>query len=460
VRQTWYKIIEEALAAVDPVRLMRESLRIDGHRLFVKDRPFDLKTFDKLHVISVGKGAPFMFEGLNEVIGDRISGGVVVSLPAHRFKHDKVNFHAGAHPVPDQSSLEAGRAVIKYIKNHVGIGDLVFFLVTGGASSLMVRPAKGLGLEDKIQINQLLLECGAEINEVNCVRKCISALKGGELARLVYPARVISMVLSDVIDSPLSDIGSGPSIINTATNVNDAVRILQKYGLGKQLSPAGKAFFKSAVVVERKKKLPLSETHPGLEENAHFLLADNRIALEAAKRSAEEMGIETHILTSRDRGEASEAAKLYAAIIKEILYTRTPFKPPVLLLSGGELTVTLKPKPGTRKITGKGGRNQEFVLQMLKQLKTITKPFYISSVGTDGIDGSTDAAGSWIDQDSHLKSKELDLDIDLHLADHNSYHFFREMDQLITTGPTRTNVMDLRMFYISTRQSKMGKKVK
>ncbi len=182
-----------------------------------------------------------------------------------------------------------------------------------------------------------------------------------------------------------------------------------------------------------------------MDRNVHFLLADNRAALEAAGACAEDMGIAAHILTSRDKGEASEAAKLYASVIKEIVYTGTPFKPPVLLLSGGELTVTLPPS-----FPGKGGRNQAFVLYLLKELKEVTHPFYLSSIGTDGIDGPTDAAGAWINQETMAGVRQRKLDMDKYLANYDSYGFFRELDQLIKTGPTRTNVMDLRMFFINT----------
>jgi glycerate 2-kinase len=445
------KITDEALAAVDPVRLVLNNVRIDGHRIFIKHHPLDLATFNKIHVIGVGKAASFLFEGLSQILGDRISGGIVVSLPAHAFRHPKVKSLPGSHPIPDQSSLKAGQAVIRYIKKNIKKGDLVFFLITGGASALMVHPVEGLNLKDKMALNQLLLASGADINEINCVRKNMSALKGGKLAKLVYPARLVSLVLSDVIDSPLGDIGSGPSI-NQTVGIDEAYHILCKYQLIDKLPPSVKKHFNSSTKSSVFEKEPsLSETHPGLEENAHFLLADNRMALEAAKSSAEGIGLDARILTSRDKGEASEVAKVYASIIKEIIYTKTPFKPPVILLCGGELTVTLKPLPTTMALVGKGGRNQAFVLHILKELKTLSHPFYIASLGTDGIDGPTDAAGAWIDHNTITRVKELDLDIDQFLENFDSYHFFDEIHQLIKTGPTRTNVMDLRIFYIPAR---------
>ena len=434
------KIIKKALQAVDPYRLILDNITLEKNRLFIKDKPFDLRNFDKLHVIGAGKGAPFLFQGLERVLGLRISGGIVVSLEDHAFSHQRVKFYAGSHPIPNRQSLEAGEAVTRYIKTKVGKKDLVFFTVTGGASALLVKPAPGIRLEDKIEINKLLLSSGADINEINCVRKHVSALKGGKLARLVYPARMISLIVSDVVDSPPAAIGSGPSIPGP-TSSGDALHILEKYRLVERLRPEVTDFFKKGIKETEKK-----ETAPsGMGKNAHFLLADNRTALEAARACAEDMGIAAHILTSRDKGEASEAAKLYASIIKEIVYTGTPFKPPVLLLSGGELTVTLP-----ASFPGKGGRNQAFVLYLLKELKEITHPFYILSMGTDGIDGPTDAAGAWINQETMARVRLKNADIEKYLESYDSYGFFNELGQLIKTGPTRTNVMDLRMFYINT----------
>ena len=432
------QIVYCALEAVDPYRLILDNIKIHNNCLVIKDRSFDLNQFDRLHVLGAGKGAPFLFKGLKERLGGRISGGIIVSLKEHEFLDSKVRFCAGTHPIPDQKSLAAGQAMARYIDGHVHPNDLVFFLVTGGSSALMILPREGIDLEDKIKINELLLSCGADINEINCVRKHISNLKGGKLAKRISPARVISLILSDIVDSPLGAVGSGPSITDSST-FSAALAILNKYDLMKKLPPKAKIFFKGPQPGIEKKTIS-----PGSSQDSHFLLGDNRLALEAAKTCAQNMGISAHILTSRDKGEASEAAKIYAAIVKEIIHQQTPFKPPVLLLSGGELTVTL---PHEKK-TGKGGRNQAFVLYMLKELKEITQPFHILSVGTDGIDGPTDAAGAWINRETTAKVKRMGLNMNEYLENHDSYHFFQALDQLIKTGPTKTNVMDLRLFFV------------
>jgi len=406
--------------------------------LRIRGKAVEPGNFDKIHVLGAGKGAVSLFNGLEAVIGGRFHGGIIVSVKEHAFSHPTVRFYAGSHPVPGPGSLAAGEAVNGYIKNEVGEKDLVFFLLTGGASALMVLPHPPLELEDKIGVTRLLLASGAGIDEINCVRKHLSALKGGRLAEKVSPARVISLILSDIIDSPLEDIGSGPSV-GDSTSFADARGILQKYGLVEKAGTRVKDFLEKGARGEiMDTPLPNAEK---FSQNAHFLLGDNLTALTAARESAEELGIPAFILTSADRGEASGAAKEYAEVIKTVIRSGNPYQPPVLLLSGGELTVTLKGK-------GKGGRNQEFVLAMLDELRGVTRPFYIVSMGTDGIDGPTDAAGAWIDHRTMAKIREKNLDIKSYLRNNNSYEFFSRIDQLIKTGPTGTNVMDVRMFYI------------
>ncbi len=430
------------MQAVDPHHLVVDRVTTERNLLYIRGRRFDLNGFNQIHVLGAGKGAAYLYLGLKEVLGQRIAGGIIVSSPAHGFTDERVKFLPGSHPIPDETSLEAGRAVVHYARERVGKKDLVFFLVTGGASAMLVHPAPGVEFQDKVAANCLLISSRAGINEINCVRKHLSLLKGGGLAKMVYPARMITLVVSDIVDSPLEDIGSGPTVADPTTFA-DAYQVLEKYCLLPDLPPQIKNYFLKGI----KKKIADTPS-PGTKifaNHHHFLLADNLTALEAAKAGAAHLGLEAHILTSRDQGEAAGAAKVYSAVVKEIIRSRQPFKPPVLLLSGGELTVALKGK-------GKGGRNQEFVLSMLKDLKKVTHPFHVLSMGTDGIDGPTDAAGAWIDEKTSRKAKRLNLDIEHYLDNNDSYHFFQKIDQLIKTGPTRTNVADLRMFYLGGRE--------
>lgn len=451
------KIFAHAVAAVDPGLLICSRLSLKNNRLIIHDGAktetpvFDLGKVGAInrvthretigvihgdiHVIGAGKGAAFLFHGLESILGERVSGGVIVSLAAHRFKNDRVLFFAGSHPLPDEKSLEAGHAVVDYIDSRVDKSDLVIFLVTGGASSLMVLPVDGVTLAEKIALNRELLACGAKIEEVNTVRCAISAIKGGKLAQRVFPGSVLSLVLSDIIDSPLEFVGSGPSI-RAQVSSQDALKILKKYQLLGVISPGIRR------VLERQESEVVN-----WGKEAHFLLGDNGLALVAAGEYARKKGIPVHIINRGDKGDVRDAAREYAGIIKAIIDNNHEFKPPVLLLAGGELTVTLPVKNGFQ--AGKGGRNQAFMLHLLNELKGVSYPFYAASMGTDGIDGPTPAAGAWIDEQTFLKADRQGLDIDHYLEDFDSYHFFKTIDQLLITGPTRTNVMDLRIFYIS-----------
>lgn len=446
IDNTMGQITGHSLEAVDPFRLMTRRVSIENDFLVTDGQKIDLRPFERIHVLGAGKGAVSLFNGLEMLLGDRIHGGIIVSIEAHAFSHPRVKFYPGTHPVPGPGSLAAGEAVARYIKSDVGKKDLVIFLLTGGASSLLVLPYPPLRLEDKTNVTRLLLASGAEIDEMNCVRKHLSLLKGGRLAEMISPAAVVSFILSDVIDSPPDAVGSGPSV-GDSTSFADAAAVIQKYGLEKAAGAKVMDFLQKGTAGK------IADTPlPGagiFSRNRHFILGDNLTALTAARQAAGSMGIPAYILTSADRGEASEAAKVYAAVVKEIMRSGSPFPAPVLLLSGGEFTVTIKGK-------GKGGRNQEFILAMLKELKGVTHPFSILSMGTDGIDGPTDAAGAWIDEHTISKANAKKLDIGSFLKENNSYEFFDRVGGLLRTGPTGTNVMDIRLFFIRGPKANKG----
>lgn len=435
---TCKQIIRAALKAVDPETLVFNRVTRQGEDLTIRgqghvSRTYHLKDYAGIHVLGAGKGAPFLFQALEKIIGHRLTGGLIISLPEHAFAHPLVRFLPGSHPLPDERSLLAGEAIEAYVRERVKPRDLVFFLITGGASAMMVSPAPGIEFQDKVDINRLLLSCGADIREINCVRKSLSRLKGGGLARLIAPASLVTLIISDIVDSPPADIGSGPTIPATSTCA-EATAILGKYRLLERMNPRVLTYLSKGAGKERAKKFSKQD---------FFILADTATALDAAQKSARSLGFYAHILSARDRGEAAEAAKIYAAIIEEIILTGQPFAPPVVLLAGGELTVTLKGK-------GKGGRNQEFVLGLLKELQYLDRPIYAMSIGTDGLDGPTDAAGAWIDRRTAAKAGKMGLHIGQYLADNDAYRFFQAIGQLVKTGPTRTNVADIRVFYIGT----------
>ena len=432
------KIVAETLRAADPGRLIRDQVALAGNRISVQGRTFSLRRVRRIHALGAGKAAPFLYSGLEDVLDDRIGGGVIASIPQHGFSERRVSFAAGAHPLPDRKSVAAARRIIDYIAREVAETDLVFFLVGGGASALIALPLAPATLSDKRSLTRKLLTAGAAIGEINCVRKHLSAVKGGRLAALIHPAKTVSLILSDIVGSPLDQIGSGPTVADPSTFAQ-AHAVLEKYRLLGRIPPQLREFLESGPSTTR-----LETPKPGstaLSRSYPFLVGDNRLMLQKAMELARLFGLRARILSAGDEGEASAAARVYAGIIKKETLCRTAGTASPLLLSGGELTVTVRGK-------GKGGRNQEFILALLGELREICHPFHILSVGTDGIDGPTDAAGAWIDEKSAAKARRLGLDVAEHLRRNDSYHFFQKMNQLIVTGPTRTNVMDLRMFFI------------
>ena len=428
--------VKKGIDSVKPYDLIINNLELKGNTLIIRKDEYDLKNYRKIHLISVGKGAVSFYKGLKKVLKGIKYSGLIVSYESEFYEDSKIKYLPASHPIPDEKSLNAGLKTIEYIKNNVEKDDLVIFSISGGASAMLVAPQKRITLEDKIKVNKLLLSSGADINEINSVRKHLSAIKGGRLAELVYPAKLVSLILSDIIESPLENIGSGPTI-GDSSSFKDVKNIIKKYDLESKLPENVLDFINNS-----KDETPLPGSRR-FRNNSHYLLGDNFVLLKFLKNLFESNGLKTYILTSRDNGEAKDVAKLYSAIIKEVIYSDNPFKKPVVILTGGEVTVTLT------NPDGKGGRNQEIVIRMLNELKEIGDKFIIMSVGTDGLDGPTDAAGSYINEKTIKKVKKLGINIMDYIEKNNSYYFFQKLDQLIKLGSTGTNVMDIRLFYIT-----------
>lgn len=429
-----HDIIRSAIAAVHPVEVAQRKIHRENNHLHINGHSVDLAGYHGIHIISAGKGAVPFYEGLSPLIEDRLTGGVIVAPPGQISWDDRLTVIHGSHPVPDHHSLQAGQAVCDYIDHSVRPGDLVLALITGGASSLMELPAPGITLADIALMNHILLASGAHITEINTVRKQLSAVKGGRLARRIAPAAVITLVISDIVDSPIHDIGSGPTIPHQLTR-KAANGIIDKYNLTPQLPQHLKDFF-----VQKANEETVA---PG---NRHFLLADNHTLLNAAREAAAGLGVPALITSASEQGDATLHAQATATTILSIMAGDNPIKPPILLISGGELTVTLKNHSGV----GQGGRNQEFILALLDQLSSLPNPFpfFAASIGTDGIDGPTDAAGAWIDDQSPSQAQANNLTPATFLQRNDSYNFFAPLGQLIFTGPTGANCMDLRLIYL------------
>ncbi len=425
-------MIRQAIEAVDPAQLIKRQLHLEKHLLYIHDHTFDLKKYHRIYIIGFGKGAAYMAEEMEELLQDRVTTGAVVVKYGHgRALHRLRLFEAG-HPVPDMNTLKAGTELLK-IARQAEQDDLVIVLITGGGSALFEVLPREITLEDLAVMNRELLKCGATIEEINALRKHLSLVKGGRLAELIQPAQCVTLILSDVIGDPLDVIASGPTAADNTT-YNDVLRIIEKYELTAKLPRTVVRLFQEGQSGKREET-----PKPGdrIFNRVHnFIIGNNKQALGLLEDMARKHGFAPLILTDQARGEAREIGKLIAAILKSAIMDGHPLPSSGCLILGGEPTVTLRGK-------GKGGRNQELVLAVLTEMAGISKPFYFCSVGTDGTDGPTDAAGAWIDHLTEERAKNLNLNPHTFLDGNDSYPFFKTLDQLIMTGPTGTNVMDI-----------------
>jgi len=435
-RDAW-AIFEAGLKAVDPATAVKNHLRRDGDKLHLQGRQYDLRDYENIFVIGMGKAAAAMAKAIEELLGDRLTGGIVNVKYAHTVPLDIVKINEAAHPVPDDAGLQGTNEITELLK-ETQENDLVFCLISGGGSALLFSPAGNLTLEDKQTVTKSLLECGATIHEINSIRKQISSVKGGRLAELVYPSTLISLILSDVIGDDLDVIASGPTVPDSHT-FHDCRNIIEKYKLGQRV-PKRVIDYIEMGCSGKIEDTPKAES-PIFKRTQNAIVGSNILAVSAAKEKAEELGYNSMILSTFIHGETEEVAKVHTAISKEILSSGNPVKKPACIISGGETTVTIEGK-------GQGGRNQEFVLAAALDIDGLDNVVVLSG-GTDGNDGPTDAAGAIADGTTISRANDLGLDAYKYLCENNSYNFFKPLDDLLITGPTNTNVMDLRIVLVS-----------
>jgi glycerate 2-kinase len=389
----------------------------------------------KAIVIGAGKAAASMAAELEAVWQGELQG-VVVTRYGHTVSSkrastsSKIEVIEAAHPVPDAAGQAVGERILSLVSD-LREDDVVICLMSGGGSALMSLPAEGLTLSDKQTINKALLKSGAAIDEMNCVRKHLSAIKGGRLAKAVHPAKLISLAISDVPGDDTSVIASGPTVADSTTRF-DALAILERYDI------------EIPTAVFQWLNNPKSETikpnDPCLANSEIHIVATLQSALEAAANKAVQQGIPAYILSDCIEGEARDVAKVHAAIAKQIAEKGQPFKAPCVLLSGGETTVTVKG-------TGRGGRNSEFLLSLYNELQGHPQIHALAG-DTDGIDGVEDNAGACITPDSSARGQRLGLNPQHYLDNNDGYHFFLALESLVITGPTLTNVNDFRALLI------------
>jgi len=424
-------LLEYALSSVDPRMIIKNNVRRSGDLLFIDNLVFKLDKFRRIYVVGAGKASGAMAEALEQIIGDKITEGFVNILKGTSFKTCKILLNEAGHPIPDEAGVEGAKRILQIVSSAKE-DDLVICLISGGGSALMPLPAEGISLQEEQKLTRELLKCGAPINEINVVRKHISAIKGGLLAKAAYPATVISLILSDVVGDPLDAIASGPTAPDETT-FKDAVSVLEKYNLWEIAPGSIKKRLEDGL---EGKVTETPKPNDKIFRKVHnIIIGNNQIAATAACKKARNLGFNTLLLSTKIEGEAREVGVVFASIVKEIIASGNPVTKPAAIILGGETTVTVKGG-------GKGGRNQELVLAASLKIHKL-KGVVIASIATDGLDGPTDAAGALADGQTLERARKMGLDPKEYLADNDSYNFFSKLGDLIFTGPTGTNVNDI-----------------
>ncbi|MBW1980102.1 MAG: glycerate kinase [Deltaproteobacteria bacterium] len=434
LREQARQILLAGLKAVDPAAAVKRYVSIQDEQLTIAGKKVDYR--GGLWVVGAGKGSAAMARALEEILGERISGGVVVTKYGYLETLSRIDLYEAGHPTPDENGNRAARRIIELVSG-LGEDDVVLVLISGGGSALLPVPVVGVSLEDKMKTTELLLKSGASIQEMNAIRKHLSQIKGGHLARLAYPAQVFSLILSDVVGDHLDVIASGPTVADPST-YQECLEIVSRYGLQEALPEAVMAHLEAGAAGK------VAETpkpdEPACKRSRTYLVGTNLQALEAAAMEAEKLGRRTLILSSLIEGDTGEAARFHAAVARQIVQSGHPLPRPACVISGGETTVVVRGK-------GKGGRNQHFALEAAFAIDGLPQ-ICILSAGTDGTDGPTDAAGAVVDGSTISRARAKNLDARAFLENNDSYHFFKNLGDLVMTGPTNTNVMDLRIILV------------
>jgi len=425
------RIAQAALTAVAPETCLRRAVHVEGDQLHVARKTFDLSHIQRIVVVGMGKASARMAATLEDLLGKRISSGLVVTADGYKVSTRRVEIVEASHPVPDARGRAAAERIVALLE-EANEKDLVIVLISGGGSALLPLPSPGVTLSDLAVTNELLLRSGAKIQEINTVRKHLSQVKGGQLARHAFPAQVLALVLSDVPGDPLNAIASGPTV-GDPTTFDQVKRILRQYRLWEEIPGSVRKRIGAGIRSE------IEETpKPGdalLQQVKTTIIGSGSDALDAAREEGDRLGYHTLSLTTTLEGEAREVGKVLAALAREEASNGRPVPLPALILAAGETTVTVKG-------SGKGGRNQEVALSAAQGIEGIPQ-VVIASIGTDGRDGPTDAAGGMVDGRTVGRMRERGIDPEEYLEQNNSYKALEEAGDLIITGPTGTNVADL-----------------
>jgi glycerate 2-kinase len=435
-RQKILPILSAALQAVDPFGAVKRHMSLEGSKLRIGDHTYDLRQYDNIYVVGGGKAGGSMARAIEGILGDRITAGVINTKYGYLADTKIVRINEAGHPIPDAQGMAGAREMLDLAKG-ASEGDLVLCLISGGGSALMTLSVEGISLKDMEALTSALLRCGATINEINTIRKHLSQIKGGNLSRAAFPAEVASLILSDVVGNPLDVIASGPTVPDSSSFAQ-SWEIVERYNLVEELP---------ATIIEqlrRGKDGEIPDTpkqgDPVFARTYNLIIGSNEIAARAAMDEARDAGFHTMLLSTYVEGEAREVAHVFCAIAREILHSGQPVSRPACVVAGGETTVTIRGN-------GKGGRNQELALSGAIRLDGMDEVMIVA-LATDGTDGPTDAAGAIADGSTLHRARAKKLLAREYLANNDSYHFFDQLDDLLITGPTNTNVNDLTFVFV------------
>jgi len=435
-----------ALLAADPQTILRNKVRVRRNDLEIGTLSFKLSEFRRVLVIGGGKASAGMALEIGQILDGWITGGSV-NIPAYTKpwpKSEKINFNPASHPIPSHDGVRGVKNMLRLV-GQPSDDDLVICLISGGGSALMPLPSAGLTLSDKQKTTNLLLKSGAKIDEINTVRKHLSDFKGGRLAGKLYPATVLSLIISDVVGDMLESVASGPTVPDDTTYA-DAYKILQERGLWRTVPSS----VRKRIQKGKEGKLPETPKRGSrIFKRVHnILVGTNEESCQAAAEVLEKRGYHSLILSTRLQGEAREVGKVLASICVDIYENELPVAPRAAVVAGGETTVTVHGK-------GRGGRNQELVLSAALSIRG-NPGILVSSIGTDGVDGPTKAAGAVADGNTVERGLRVRMDPESYLRENNSYQFFERLRDLVITGPTGTNVNDIFIAIVGPGSQKSG----
>ena len=424
------QIFLAGVRSVLPEKLITGLMKLKGSILTIGEHKLDLESIRNIYVIGAGKASAAMGHYVETILGNRITGGHIVVRYGYSCKLKRIVVTEAGHPIPDSNGFKATEEIIR-ISEKASENDLVICLISGGGSALMADLPESLLPEELYIVNNLLIRCGATINEINCVRKHLSRVKGGQLTRIVKPAQLATIIISDVPGNPLEVIASGPTVPDSST-YSDALKIIEKYNLKSDITSGIINYLnEGSIGIHPETPKPGDPVFSG---TLNILAGTNQIALDAARRQASVLGFKTYIIDSELHGDVEN-------VCESVLNTAISFKnnseipKPACLLYGGETTIRIRGE-------GRGGRNQHLALSAAVRLTNI--PFItLLSAGTDGIDGTTDAAGAVVDSATVSRALSLNEDPEKYIFEYDSYNFFKKVGGHIVTGPTFTNVMDM-----------------